>query len=118
MAVELEDEEGAADDGTAAESDAASDEAGPPTVTLDGESLAVDVPDDATAAEAAAITAAIGAHLNDRRRAAAAAAAAATDESETVDRWTLTGRLRGVGKRRVPRDVQRGEEWRAAARSF
>ncbi|WP_225334209.1 hypothetical protein [Halomicrobium urmianum] len=114
MAVERTDEDGATDDGADAEPDA---EAGTATVTLDGESLAVDVPDDATAAEAAAIAAAIGTHLYDRRR-AAAAAAAADDGSDAVDRWTLTGRLRGVGKRRFPRDVQRGEEWKAAGRSF
>ncbi|WP_226013038.1 hypothetical protein [Halomicrobium salinisoli] len=114
MAVDLADEEGAADDG--ADAAAGADEE-TSTVTLDGESLAVDVPDDATAAEAAAITAAIGAHLNDRRR-AAAAAAARDDGPERVDRWKLVGRLRGVGKRRAPRDVRRGEEWRAASRSF
>ncbi|WP_226021332.1 hypothetical protein [Halomicrobium salinisoli] len=114
MAVDLADEEGAADEGAAAGTET---EGETPAVTLDGESVAVDVPDDATAAEAAAITAAIGAHLNDRRR-AAAAAAARDDGPERVDRWKLVGRLRGVGKRRAPRDVRRGEEWRAAARSF
>lgn len=77
--------------------------------------LAVSLPDDATGAESAAIAAAIGAHLTDRQR-----AAAASEERETpdADRWKLDARLRPLGRRRYPRDVERGEEWKAAARSF
>jgi hypothetical protein len=82
------------------------------------EDATLSLPADATPEEAAAIAAAIGAHLEDRRRAAAAAAAASDDEPERADPWTLAGRLRAQGKRRWPEDVERGEEWRAAARSF
>ncbi|MBV0922978.1 hypothetical protein KTS45_02095 [Halomicroarcula limicola] len=89
-----------------------------PTVTLpaDGD-LAVSLPDDATTAEAAAISAAIGAHLSDRQRAAAAAAAAAEESADYVDEWKLAGRLARFGKRRRPDGVERGDEWKAAARA-
>jgi hypothetical protein len=78
--------------------------------------ITVSIPDDATSAEAAAISAAISAHITDRQRAAAAAAAAA-DTVEYVDGLTLAGRLDRFGKRRRPQDVERGEEWKAAARA-
>jgi hypothetical protein len=65
------------------------------------------VPARATDEEAAAIAAAIGAHLRDR-------AAAEPDSEPLVDRWKLAGR---IGKRRLPRTVRRGEEWKAAARA-
>ena len=78
--------------------------------------ITVSIPDDATEAEAAAISAAISAHITDRQR-AAAAAAAASETVEYVDEWTLAGRLDRFGKRRRPHNVERGEEWKAAARS-
>jgi hypothetical protein len=73
-----------------------------------------DVPTDA---EAAAVASAISAHMTDQARAAAAAEA---DTVETVNDWTLTGRFEAVGtpRRRRPRSVERGEEWRAAGRSL
>ncbi|MFB6184163.1 MAG: hypothetical protein ABEI96_06365 [Haloarculaceae archaeon] len=82
-----------------------------------GPERSVSMPADATDAEAAAIAAAVSAHLDDRRRAAAAASADA-DRPEFVDRWKLHARLRAIGKRRYPREVERGEEWKAAARAF
>jgi hypothetical protein len=78
--------------------------------------ITVSIPDDATDEEAAAISAAISAHITDHQR-KAAAAAAASESVEYVDQWTLTGRLSRFGKRRIPSDVERGEEWRAAARA-
>mgnify|MGYP006297925139 FL=1 len=78
--------------------------------------IRVSIPDDATDAEAAAISAAISAHVTDRQR-AAAAAAAASDTAEYVDQWTLAGRLERFGKHLHPRDVERGEEWKAAGRA-
>lgn len=70
----------------------------------------------ADAAEAAALGAAVSAHLTDRQRAAAAAA----DRTETVDQWRFAERLAATGQRyrRRPRSVGRGEEWRAAARTY
>jgi hypothetical protein len=84
--------------------------------TVEHPAVSVSIPDDATEAEAAAISAAISAHITDRQRAAAAAAAAA-DTVEYTDEWTLAGRLKRFGKRRRPHDVERGEEWKAAARA-
>ncbi|WP_368408087.1 acc operon protein [Halorussus pelagicus] len=75
------------------------------------------IPDDATDEEAAAIAAAIGAHL--RSQEAAAAAAAESDE-ETWDgkRWSFAGRLRGVQGRagRVPTSAPT-DAWAASGRS-
>lgn len=73
-----------------------------------------------TDAEAAAVASAISTHLTDRARAATAAAAADADTTETVNQWTFSGRLertRGTPSRR-PRQVERGTEWRTAARSL
>ncbi|WP_135302857.1 hypothetical protein [Haloarcula amylovorans] len=87
-----------------------------PTVTIPaGEELDVSLPDDATAAEAAAISAAIGAHLSDRQR--AAAAAATRESTDYVDEWKLASRLERFGKHRRPDSVERGDEWKAAARA-
>jgi antirestriction protein ArdC len=78
--------------------------------------VTVSIPDDATEAEAAAISAAVSAHITDRQR-AAAAAAAASGSPDYVDDWTMAGRLARFGKKRRPRNVERGEEWKAAARA-
>ncbi|WP_277541218.1 hypothetical protein [Haloarcula laminariae] len=85
------------------------------TAPADDTGIRVSIPDDATEAEAAAISAAISAHITDRQR--AAAAAAASESPDYVDEWTLEGRLKRFGKRRRPRNVERGEEWKAAARA-
>jgi len=102
-------EERTADDETAAAADVV-------TVPVGDREVDVDVPDDATQAEAAAIVATIGAHLTDQQR--AAAAARAEESVEYVDQWTFTDRMRSLGKRRLPRNVERGEEWKAAGRAF
>jgi len=88
------------------------------TVTVDGQSLSVDLPADADTDEAAAIVTAVGAHLTDRARATAAAASASESTADRADQWTLATRMKAVGKRRWPDDVERGDEWKAAARSF
>ncbi|TYL40671.1 hypothetical protein CV102_03660 [Natronococcus pandeyae] len=76
----------------------------------------VDIPDDADADEAAAIVAAIGAHLHDQ---ALAAVAAAEDEESWDDRrWAFGGRIREQQQRhvRVPRDAPT-DPWSAAGRT-
>lgn len=86
------------------------------TVPVDDGSIAIDLPPDANHEEAAAIACAVGAHLGDRRR--AALAAARRDETgATMDRWTLAGRFRSGRCSRWLGDVERGEEWTAAARA-
>ena len=79
--------------------------------------VAIDIPDDASDPEAAAIVAAVGAHLTDRDRAAAAAAA----ESEPTwegKRWTFAGRVEATQDRthRVPTSAPT-DEWTAAGRT-
>lgn len=87
----------------------------PITVSLDDREVAVDVPEDATPSEAAAIVSIVGAHLSDRQR---AAAAQASESVEYVETWTFTDRMWSLGKRRIPRNVEKGQEWNAAGRSF
>ena len=87
------------------------------TLSLDERQVDVDVPDDATPSEAAAIVSIVGAHLTDRQR-AAAAVARASETVEYVDEWTFTGRMRSLGRRRIPRNVEKGQEWKAAGRAF
>jgi len=76
------------------------------------------IPAEANASEAAAIAAAVGAHVTDRRAAAAAEAAASTD-GETWDgkRFQFAGRVDGLTGRstRVPRDAPT-DEWTATGR--
>jgi len=86
------------------------------TVAVDGEAVDLAIPADADGEEAAAIATAVGAHLHDR--AVAAAAAVGDDEPERADAWTLAGRMKAVGRGRWPDDVEKGDEWKAAARSF
>jgi hypothetical protein len=86
------------------------------TVKLDAGTL--QVPTDATPKEAAAIAAAIGAHLRDQE-AAAAAAAGASGEPDTWDgkRWQFAGRVEGLTgvTRRVPGHAPT-DEWTALGR--
>ncbi len=73
----------------------------------------VELPDDATAEEAAAIAAAVGAHLRDREL-----AAAATDEGGWEGRrWAFAGRLAAHGDEpgRIPRSAPT-DPWLAASR--
>jgi len=78
----------------------------------------VSLPPDAAPDEAAAIVAAVGAHLRDRE-AAAAAAAAAAEAADTWDgdRWRFAGRLASTTGRgdRVPRGAPT-DDWTAAGR--
>ena len=90
-------------------------------VDVETEAGTLTVPQDATAEEAAAIAAAVGANLRDRDVAAAAAQAAAAEESERDSwagrRWQFAGRLAGLGKRggRVLRGAPT-DEWTAVGR--
>ena len=73
----------------------------------------LDVPDDADDAEAAAIAAAVGAHLHDTDR---AAAATESGETETWNgrRGSFAGRIEGRSTR-VP-DAAPTDAWTAAGR--
>jgi hypothetical protein len=78
----------------------------------------LDIPENADSEEAAAIIAAIGAHMRDQE---AAAAAADGDDEETWygEKWTFAGRLEGLqGRsiRRVP-DGTPTDAWTAASRA-
>ena len=74
------------------------------------------LPPTADASEAAAIAAAVGAHLRDQ----ATAAAAAGDDEKSWDgeRWSFTGRVEALQGRtvRVPRDAP-ANAWSAAGRT-
>ncbi|WP_424013590.1 hypothetical protein ACOZ35_10775 [Halorubrum xinjiangense] len=88
------------------------------TTAEEGISLAgLSIPDDAGDDEAAAIAAAVAAHLRDGELAAAAAASDADDGREE-DRWGLTDRIGRLHRRRVrvPADAP-ADPWTAAARS-
>ena len=68
--------------------------------------------------EAAAIAAAIAAHLRDREAAAAAAAAADDEEDESRRTWAFAGRLEAIGETagRPPNSTPRNA-WSAASRA-
>ena len=78
------------------------------------------IPDDADDGEAAAIAAAIAAHVSDTERAAAAAAAAARGSEPTWDgeKWGFAGRAASTGGRRIRRvpDGAPTDKWTAAGR--
>jgi len=78
----------------------------------------LDIPDDADDAEAAAIAAAVGAHVRDGERAAAAAAAAPTEERWNGRRWVFAGRVESLQGRsvRIPDGVPT-DDWTAAGRT-
>ncbi len=89
-----------------------------PTGDLGVLAEALDLPPDADAEEAAAIVAAVGAHLRDGELAARAAVRARRAEESWDDRrWQFAGRLSGLGHRaaRVP-DGAPTDGWTAAAR--
>ncbi|QWC18810.1 hypothetical protein [Halorubrum sp. 2020YC2] len=75
------------------------------------------IPDDAGDDEAAAIAAAVAAHLRDGELAAAAAASGA-DDGRDEDRWGLAARIDRLHRRRVrvPADAP-ADPWAAAGRS-
>lgn len=96
----------------------------PPGRDVDGQvpdlvpaETSVDVPPAATAEEAAAILAAVGAHLRDRE-AAAAAAAASGEPAWEGDRFAFAGRLAQLQGRaaRVPASAPR-DAWTASGRT-
>ncbi len=81
------------------------------------ESIDLDIPDTATEEEAAAIVAAVGAHLHDHALAAAAAAAAG-EKTWDGKRWAFAGRIKAQQRQtiRVPRDAPTNP-WTAAGRT-
>ncbi|MEZ3162371.1 hypothetical protein ABNG03_10440 [Halorubrum sp. RMP-47] len=75
------------------------------------------IPDDARDDEAAAIAAAVAAHLRDGELAAAAAAGDA-DDGRDEDRWALAGRIDRLHRRRVRVHADApADPWTAAGRS-
>ena len=110
-------EEGEATDADA--EDAAAEDAESPAAgaaaLADG---ALRIPGDATDEEAAAIAAAIGAHLRAQEAAAAAAAESDAEESWRDRRWSFAGRLRGLQGRdaRVPTNAPI-DPWAASGRT-
>lgn len=81
---------------------------------MDVETIAHAIPDDADEDEAAAICAAIAAHIRDQELAAQEAA----EESWEGKRWTFAGRLKATGRApgRVPQNAPT-DAWTAAGRS-
>lgn len=77
------------------------------------------LPDDADPAEAAAIAAAVSAHMRDQEAAAAAAAAAESEgESWRGKQWGFAGRVESLQARTVRvRDGTPTDAWSAAGRS-
>ena len=104
-------------------SDAATDATGTAAIDDTG-AVAIDADDidgvaDATDEEAAAIAAAIGAHLQTQAAAAAAAAAEADAAGDTSQRsWGFAGRLAGLGvtANRPPSSTP-ADDWTAADRA-
>ncbi|SEL47193.1 acc operon protein [Haloferax larsenii] len=76
------------------------------------------IPDDADPEEAAAIVAAVGAHMRDQAAAAAAAAANGDEETWNEKRWQYAGRLESVTGcgRRVPSGAPTNA-WAASGRT-
>jgi hypothetical protein len=72
----------------------------------------VTLPATASEEEAAALVAAVASHLRAQRR----AAAEGDDEPETADPWAFAGRVRARRRSQLPGRVERGSEWKMAAR--
>jgi len=83
-------------------------------VAVDG----LSIPNDADDAEAAAIAAAVAAHLRDGERAAAAAAAEGDEPAWEGERWAFAGRVDRLQNRpvRVPVSAPT-DPWTAAGRA-
>jgi len=76
------------------------------------------LPDDADESEAAAIAAAVSAHIRDQKAAAAAAAAESEEESWQDKRWGFAGRVESLQRRTVRvRDGTPADAWSAASRT-
>jgi len=104
----------------ASESDEAASESGG-TAPADDDAAALDglsIPDDADDAEAAAIAAAVAAHVRDGERAAAAAAAGDDEPDWEGERWSFASRVDRLQNRsvRVPVDAPT-DPWTAAGRA-
>ncbi|WP_435095175.1 acc operon protein [Halarchaeum sp. P4] len=82
--------------------------------------MQVDAPESASAEEAAAVVAAIEAHLSEQRARLAAAARAARQDEPSWDgeKWRFAGRLEAIGAEggRVP-DGAPTDAWSAAGRA-
>ncbi len=105
------------DSGATTDGGATLDGAAPVRVPVEGGTLAL--PESATDGEAAAIVAAVGAHLTDLDRAAAAAAADDEEPEDSWDgrRWSFAGRTDAVGGRSArPTDGTPTDPWTAAGR--
>ncbi|WP_436343538.1 hypothetical protein [Natronorubrum sp. FCH18a] len=94
------------------------DEGTETTASVIPSDVTLELPDDANDEEAAAIAAAVGAHLHDHALAVAAAAAAGGEETWDDKRWSFAGRIRAQQSRtvRVPRDAPTNG-WSAAGRT-
>jgi hypothetical protein len=79
----------------------------------------LDIPENADPDEAAAIVAAIGAHMRDQEVAAAAAAASEDEETWQGEQWTFAGRIEGLQGRSIRRVPQGAptDAWTAASRA-
>ena len=107
-----------ADETTVGETSSSNGSSRGSSVAAIGESgIAIELSADATQDEAAAVAAAIGAHLTDRQQ-AAATAVSVSDSTEYVDEWRFASKLRSLGKRRWTGGVEVGDEWKAAGRAF
>jgi hypothetical protein len=115
MAADSTDPDGGPSD---SDGDSTDPEEGPrdPTVAAVLDGLAI--PDDADDAEAAAIAAAVAAHLRDGEVAAAAAAGDDADGGWEGERWSFAGRLGRLTNRsvRVPEHAPT-DPWTAAGRA-
>ena len=80
----------------------------------DAGEVTLTVPETATRGEAAALSSAIAAHLNDRLT---AAAAAEDGGPRRANLWSLAGRYGARSRCDFPRRVNRGEEWKMAGRT-
>jgi len=85
-----------------------------------GEGATLSLPPEATDGEAAAIVAAVGAHLTDLDRVAVAAAAVDREDDGGWDgrRWAFAGRTEALsGRTARPTDATPADPWTAAGRS-
>ena len=97
--------------------ESAEDEGGTATTVnlqTDAGEVTLTVPETTTRGEAAALSSAIAAHLNDRL---AATAAAEEGEPQRTNLWSLAGRYGARSRCDLPRRVNRGEEWKMAGRT-
>jgi len=83
-----------------------------------GDGARLSLPPDASDGEAAAIVAAVGAHLTDLDRATAAADDGEDEEGWDGRRWAFTGRTEALSGRSVrPTDGTPTDRWTAAGRA-